>query len=317
LGGPYNIQGFPTLKFFGLNKSKPLDYQGERKAEAIVRYVLDKIREITNSRLSGKGNSSSSSSSSNSNSNSKKDSKAQTDKDVVILTDANFESTVMKSNDMWLVEFYAPWCGHCKKLEPEWNQAASDLKGKVRVAKVDATVEQSLGSRFGIQGYPTIKIFPPGPKTKTGVESYDGPRDASSIVSIALEKLEKFGVVPDVEQLTNENQFKETCKDRTGVCILALFPHIIDSSAKQRKAYIEELKEATKSARGKPIFFFWAQGADFMDIEDKLHMSAGYPALVAVNFNKKKFSVCRSAFGAENVKTFVNSILYIIFLISL
>lgn len=38
-----------------------------------------------------------------------------------------------------MFEFYAPWCGHCKKLEPEWNKVGSELKGKVKVAKIDAT----------------------------------------------------------------------------------------------------------------------------------------------------------------------------------
>ncbi len=232
-----------------------------------------------------------------------------TDKDVIVLEDSNFDEIVMKSKDMWLVEFYAPWCGHCKSLEPEWNQAASELKGKVKVAKLDATVHQQIASRFGVRGYPTIKVFPPGQKTQSSVESYDGPREASGIVSIALDKLEKFGFVPDVEQITNENQITEICKDRTGVCIISLLPHIIDSSAQQRNSYLEEIKEATKYARGKPIYFLWAQGADFFEMEDKLHMSAGYPAVVAINFGKKKYSVCRSAFGSENIKTFVNSML--------
>ena len=53
-------------------------------------------------------------------------------KDVTELTDSNFDSLVLNSEDMWLVEFYAPWCGHCKNLAPHWAQAASDLKGKVR-----------------------------------------------------------------------------------------------------------------------------------------------------------------------------------------
>jgi len=47
----------------------------------------------------------------------------------------------MKSKDIWIVEFYAPWCGHCKKLGPEYKVAAGKLKGQVRLGKIDATEE--------------------------------------------------------------------------------------------------------------------------------------------------------------------------------
>jgi len=295
------IQGYPTIKFFGDAKSSPYEYSGERTAEAIVKFAFEKLREITNKRLSGKSQSSSKSSS-----ESKKQSGSSDDKDVVVLTDDNFDETVLNSKDMWMVEFYAPWCGHCKNLEPEWNKAATDLKGKVKVGKVDATVYQKIAGRYGINGYPTIKVFPAGEKNGK-VDKYEGPRDASSIASFALEQLEKYGIIPDVEQLTNENQFKEICKDRTGVCIVSFLPHIMDSSAEQRKSYIEELKASTRAAKGKPIYYLWAQGGDFFDLEDKLHLSFGYPAVVAINFGKKKYSVCRSAFGEANIKTFVNS----------
>ena len=68
---------------------------------------------------------------------------AASDKDVVVLTDASFDAAVMGSKDIWVVEFYAPWCGHCKALEPEYNEAAAKLKSTkgVKLAKVDATVE--------------------------------------------------------------------------------------------------------------------------------------------------------------------------------
>lgn len=149
----------------------------------------------------------------------------------------------MKSKDMWLIEFYAPWCGHCKNLEPHWNQAANELKGKIKVAKVDATVHQKISARYKISGYPTIKIFPPGQKSDAKVQNYDGPRDSSGIVSVALEKMEKFGIIPDVDQLTNQDQFKETCLDRTGVCIIAFLPILEDSSVQERKKYINIIKD--------------------------------------------------------------------------
>ena len=57
------------------------------------------------------------------------------------------------------MEFYAPWCGHCKKLQPVWEELAKSLDGKVNVAKVDVTENRELGTRFEIKGFPTIKFF--------------------------------------------------------------------------------------------------------------------------------------------------------------
>ena len=74
------------------------------------------------------------------------------EKDVVELTDSNFDELVMRSDDMWLVEFYAPWCGHCKSLEPHWVKAATELKGKVKLGKLDATVHTVMSNRYGVSG---------------------------------------------------------------------------------------------------------------------------------------------------------------------
>lgn len=71
-------------------------------------------------------------------------------KDVVELTDSNFDDLVLNGNDMWLVEFFAPWCGHCKNLAPHWAQAATELKGKVKVGAVDATVNTIVANRFQV-----------------------------------------------------------------------------------------------------------------------------------------------------------------------
>jgi len=79
-----------------------------------------------------------------------------------------------------LVEYYAPWCGHCKSLEPEYKKAAEALKDNEKVAliKVDATVESELAQKEGVQGYPTIKWCVGEGKCS----DYDGPRQADGIV---------------------------------------------------------------------------------------------------------------------------------------
>ena len=313
LGGKYGIQGFPTVKFFGIHKDKPVDYNSARKAESVIDFMFEKARAITNARLGMKKNSSA-----NNNAGSQQHQQQQqqkqkaaepgNEKDVIELTDDNFDSTVFNDESMWLVAFYAPWCGHCKKLLPEWTAAATQLRGTVKIAKVDATVHQKLAQKYQIQGYPTIKVFAPGKGDKK-VEEYQGPRDTSGIVQYALDKLEKFGYVPETKQLINSEILKEECESRVGICVIAFLPHIADSSTKERNRYLDIIKDAKKNNRGKPIYYLWAQGGDHFDFEDKLHLSFGYPAVIAVNYKKKMYSICRSSFSKENLVSFVSNLL--------
>lgn len=77
---------------------------------------------------------------------------------VVELTAANFQDQVVKSNDFWIVEFYAPWCGHCKSLAPEWVKAANALAGVVRVGAVNMDEHQSVGGPYDIKGFPSVEV---------------------------------------------------------------------------------------------------------------------------------------------------------------
>ncbi|KAM9339739.1 protein disulfide isomerase family A, member 8 [Symphorus nematophorus] len=97
-------------------------------------------------------------------------------RDVLELGDADFDYLASEHETM-LVKFYTPWCGHCKKLSPEFDKAATRLKGVVRLAKVDCTAHTETCSRFGVSGYPTLKIFRYGRDSAP----YDGPRTTDGI----------------------------------------------------------------------------------------------------------------------------------------
>ena len=105
--------------------------------------------------------------------------------DVVVLESSTFEHETQAvtgaTTGDWFVKFYAPWCGHCKKLAPIWDELAADLKGEVNVAKVDVTENRKLGQRFEIKGFPSLKFLSHGT-----MYSYSGPRDKDSLMKYAL-----------------------------------------------------------------------------------------------------------------------------------
>jgi protein disulfide isomerase len=104
---------------------------------------------------------------------------------VLVLTDDNFDEELAKHNNI-LVELYAPWCGHCKKLAPKYAAAAkelSELETPLYIAKVDATVHKKLATRFEIKGYPKLFFFKNGVKNE-----YPGKRETSAIVQYMLKQ---------------------------------------------------------------------------------------------------------------------------------
>ncbi|KAF2018440.1 protein disulfide-isomerase [Aaosphaeria arxii CBS 175.79] len=112
----------------------------------------------------------------------------------------------IEENDLVLAEFFAPWCGHCKALAPEYESAATTLKEKnIPLVKVDCTEEQDLCQEYGVEGYPTLKVFR-GPET---ISSYGGQRKADAIVSYMTKQ--SLPAVSDITKDTIE-EFKTADK---------------------------------------------------------------------------------------------------------
>ncbi|CAI5722649.1 unnamed protein product [Hyaloperonospora brassicae] len=157
----------------------------------------------------------------------------QEEDNVLVLTDSDFADAVT-GHDALLVEFYAPWCGHCKQLAPEYAAAATSLKEKdlpVRLAKVDATVQTQLAEQFGIQGFPTLKFFK---GDVDAMRDYDGGRTAAEIEKWVVRKSgPAVAIVETAAQL-------EKIKEANDVVVFA----VVDAVEGDARAMLEKLADA-------------------------------------------------------------------------
>jgi len=171
----YGVSGYPTIQWFPKGSLEPKKYEGQRTAEALAEFV--NTEGGTNVKL------------------------ATIPSSVVVLTPDTFDSVVLDETKDVLVEFYAPWCGHCKSLAPIYEKVASVFKldEGVVIANLDADKHRDLAEKYGVTGFPTLKFFPKG--NKAG-EDYDGGRDLGDFVKFINEK---SGTSRDTKgQLTSE-----------------------------------------------------------------------------------------------------------------
>ncbi|WFD39771.1 protein disulfide-isomerase [Malassezia japonica] len=145
LGRRIGLQGFPTIKWFPAHSTEAVEYSGQRTAEALAQFVTEQSN--VRSRIP-----------------------APEPEAVVELTSSNFDEVVNNPELDVLVEFYAPWCGHCKNLAPIYEKVAKVFRrdSKCVVAKIDANAEENadVKRRFQINSYPTLLFFPQGSNDK-------------------------------------------------------------------------------------------------------------------------------------------------------
>jgi len=143
----YSVSGYPTLKYFPKGSTTPEDYNGGRTADDFVDFLNQKA----NARL-------------------------KILKPVAAVTDlnpSNFDSVALDPEKDVLVEFYAPWCGHCKQLAPKYELLAKAFVNdpSVVIAKFDADKHRDFSSKYGVSGFPTLKWF--GKNSKSDPKTFN------------------------------------------------------------------------------------------------------------------------------------------------
>ena len=152
LCGRYDVHGYPTVKFFPRGDKKGVEYDGARTSDSIVDWIA------------------------------KNGGRAAPKAKVTALTPATFDKVVGQDKNV-LIKFFAPWCGHCKRLAPDYEKVAGIFardSDKLVIAEVDCDAHKDLCSRFEVRGYPTLKWFPKG---ETKAQEYSGGRSVADFLT--------------------------------------------------------------------------------------------------------------------------------------
>ncbi|XP_020784724.2 dnaJ homolog subfamily C member 10 [Boleophthalmus pectinirostris] len=155
----YNVQAYPTTVIF--NGSSVHEYEGQHSADGILEFIQDLVQPS-----------------------------------VVVLDPDSFTQRVKgrSEGEVWAVDFYAPWCGPCQMLMPEWRRMARMVSGQIHVGSVDCQHFQTFCQSQGVRAYPELRLYGASKKTHQ-FTTYNGwHRDSQSLRSWALSSLPRASV---------------------------------------------------------------------------------------------------------------------------
>lgn len=137
----------------------------------------------------------------------------------ISFTAESFQNQVTMSQEPWFIKFYAPWCGHCQSLAPNWVQLAKEMKGKLNIGEVNCDIESRLCKDVRLRGYPTMLFFRGGERIE-----YDGLRGLGDLVAYANKAIDLGEGVKDI----NAQQFKEL-EEKEEVIFVYFYDHATTS----------------------------------------------------------------------------------------
>lgn len=264
----FNITGFPTLIYFE-NGEEKYRYQGKHDKDSLVEWMRNPAPSTPPA---------------------KEEEWSDIPSDVVHLKDDTFDDFIA-NNPSVLVMFYAPWCGHCKAMKPEYTDAAKTMREEEIagvIAAIDATKETAVGKRFKIEGYPTVKYF------KDGDFAFDvNERTADKIVAFMKDPKEPPPPPPpekdwsevesEVEHLTDDT-FKGFIKKKKHVLVMFYAPWC----GHCKKAKPEFMEAAKNDAENSKVAYAAVDCTVHRSVCTQFDVQ-GYPTFRYFNYGKKDF----------------------------
>ncbi|XP_030569395.1 thioredoxin domain-containing protein 5 homolog [Drosophila novamexicana] len=184
----HQVTGYPTLRLFKQGEKESIKFKGTRDLPAITDFINQELNTPAEEDL---GEQQQHLDGSGMNPNVGK---------VVDLTEETFAKHVSSGNHF--VKFFAPWCSHCQRLAPTWEELAKELikEPEATISKIDCTQYRSICQDFEVKGYPTLLWIEDGKK----IEKYAGARDLSTLKTYVVKMIGAPSGTHDLEDAAKD-----------------------------------------------------------------------------------------------------------------
>eukprot|EP00759_Apiculatamorpha_spiralis_P024988 PhF_6_TR28115/c0_g1_i2/m.41590/K09584/PDIA6, TXNDC7; protein disulfide-isomerase A6 len=198
---------------------------------------------------------------------------------ITTLTHDNFRELVLQGDGLWIVEYYAPWCGHCKSFAPEFEKAAKSLKGIIKFGAVNADDKNAAGiaQAYNVPGYPMIHLFPSelveqgeGEYTKNPIQ-FQSERSANTLVKWAIAQMPTTHISKIADDDSEKNFIEKYSDDNMPKILLFSNKDII------APLYIS----LSLDFKYRALFGFVPPGKSSENVRDKYHITK-FPTIIAL-----------------------------------